>query len=219
MTNPRLVWVPGYLAAAVYILCVAVAYVNYPLAYSPLENWLSDLGNPIINPTGAFAYNLGCVLAGLCLVFFFFGLNIWNDGHNKGKNLLSIAQVTGILSAIFLIVSALFPLGAHTPIHSISGKAHIFFAGFFLTFSATILLRQPHGSKWLALFGFLAAVVNFGYGAFLHAVFIAEWAAIGMFILYVLLLSGNAQKQTLDQLKISKATAWLVNQDTESKWR
>jgi hypothetical membrane protein len=179
-------------------------------------NWLSDLGNPILNPTGAFVYNLGCVLAGICLVFFCFGLNIWNDGDNKRKNLLSIAQVTGILSALLLIVSALFPLGTHTPIHSISGKAHIFFAGFFLTFSATVSLRPPHGSIWLAFFGFLAAVVNFCYGAFLHAVFIAEWAAIGMFILYVLLLSGNAQKNVRAG-QGNEATVWLVSQDTENK--
>jgi hypothetical protein len=77
----------------------------------------------------------------------------------------------------------------------ISGKAHIFFAGFFLTFSATILLRHPHTPKWLAYFGFLAALINFIYGAFLNSVFIAEWAAIGLFIIYVLMISGNSLKQ------------------------
>jgi hypothetical protein len=61
-------------------------------------------------------------------------------------------------------------------------------------------------------------VVNFCYGAFLHAVFVVEWAAIGTFILYVLLLSGNAQKKTLERLKVNEAPAWLVNQDTVSKW-
>ncbi len=195
MINTRQVWVTGFMASAIYLICAAVAFFNYPLAYSPFANWLSDLGNPIINPGGAFSYNLGCILAGLCLAFFFLGLEIWNDGDQKQRTLLTIAQVTGILSSLALIVSAFFPLGAQTLIHTISGKAHIFFTGFFLTFSATVLLKQPQPPKWLAYFGFLVALINFIYGAFLRSVFIAEWAAIGLFILYVLMISGNSLKQ------------------------
>ncbi|HVN54520.1 MAG TPA: hypothetical protein VMT46_09340 [Anaerolineaceae bacterium] len=55
-------------------------------------------------------------------------------------------QATGILSSLALIVSALFPLRTQTLIHSIAGKAHIFFVGFFLTFSATVFLKHP--STW-----------------------------------------------------------------------
>jgi hypothetical protein len=183
------------MAAAVYLICAALAFFNYPLAFSPLTNWLSDLGNPIVNPSGAFLYNLGCVLTGLCLVFFTLGLDIWKNGDHKRRTLLRIAQATGILAALSLIVSALFPLGAQTFLHSISGKAHIFFTGFFLSFSATILLRHPITPKWIAYFGFLAAVVNFIYGAILYSVFIAEWVAIGLFILYVLIISANTLTQ------------------------
>src|SRR6266540_2705326 len=147
MFNNKQVWVTGFMATAIYLICTTVAFFDYPHVYSPFANWLSDLGNPIINPTGAFSYNLGCVLTGLCLTFFSLGLKIWNDGDRKRRTLLVIAQVTGILSSLALIVSAFFPLGAQTLIHTISGKAHIFFTGFFLTFSATILLKHPHPPK------------------------------------------------------------------------
>jgi hypothetical protein len=202
MITNRQVGVSGFMASAVYLVCATVAFFNYPLAYSPFANWLSDLGNPIINPTGAFSYNLGCVLTGLCLTFFSLGLEIWNVGDNKRRTLLTIAQATGIISSLALIVSAFFPLGAQTLIHTISGKAHIFFAGFFLTFSATIFLRHPDTPKWLAYFGFLAALINFIYGAFLHSVFIAEWVAIGLFTLYVVMISGNYLKQNAPQAEI-----------------
>ncbi len=195
MIKNRLVWATGFMAVAVYLICTTVAFINYPLAYSPLANWLSDLGNPINNPTGAFWYDLGCVLTGLCLIFFYLGLEIWNEGDKKRSILLRIAQATGILSSLFLIVSAFFPLGSQTLIHSISGKAHIFFVGFFLTFSATIVLQHPNKPKWLAYFGFFVALINFIYGAFLHSVFIAEWAAIGLFIVYVLMISVNSLQQ------------------------
>jgi len=194
MIDKRQVWLTGFMAVAVYLIGTTISLLKYPLAYSPFENWLSDLGNPINNPTGAFSYNLGCALAGLCLIFFSLGLEIWYDGDEKRRILLTIAQVACIISSLGLIVSAFFPLGAYTAIHSISGKAHIFFAGFFLTFSATIFLRHPEAPKWLALFGFLAALINFIYGAFLHSVFIAEWAAIGAIIIYVAMVSTNSLK-------------------------
>ncbi len=202
MINNKQVWVSGFLATGIYLICTTFAFFNYPEQYSPFANWLSDLGNPIINPTGAFFYNMGCVIAGLCIIFFSLGFEIWAGGDKRRRIILTIAQVTGIISSLCLIVSAFFPLGAQTLIHSISGKAHIFFAGFFLTFSATFILRHISMSKWLAYFGFLAALINFIYGAFLHEVFIAEWAAIGSFIIYVLMISGFALKQNLRRAEI-----------------
>jgi hypothetical protein len=197
MINPRQVWIAGFMATGIYLICTAVAFIAFPLAYSPQANWLSDLGNPLLNPIGAFSYNSGCVLTSLCLIFFYLGLKILIDGGRKERTLLAIAQATGILSSLFLIAAAVFPLGTHTLIHSIAGKGHIIFAGFFLTFSATVLLKDPRAPKWVVFFGFFVALVNFVYGAFLHAIFIAEWAAIGLFIGYVLVISGYSLKQEI----------------------
>jgi hypothetical membrane protein len=187
--------VAGFAAVAIYVVFTAIALIKYPNTYSPLTNWLSDLGNPLVNQSGALFYNLGCVLTGLVLVAFFFGLREWVNGSKRLKVLLTIAQISGLLSSIFLTITAFFPLGTHTPLHAISGKMHIIFLGFFLTFSATVIMRHPLLRKWLAYFGFLAAVVNFVYGAFLHSVFLAEWVAIGMFIIYVLMISINSLQE------------------------
>jgi hypothetical membrane protein len=184
--------ISGFAAVAIYLVFAAIALIRYPDAYSPLRNWLSDLGNPLINQSGALFYNLGCVLTGVVLIAFFIGLREWIDESKRLKILLTIAQIAGILSSVLLIITALFPLGSHTSIHEISGKMHVIFLGFFLTFSATVLLRHPVLRKWPAYFGFLTAVVNFVYGAFLHSVFVAEWVAIGMFIIYVLMISFNS---------------------------
>jgi hypothetical protein len=123
---------------------------------------------------------------------FSLGLRIWDDGNKKRKTLLLMSQVTDNISAFLLSIAALLPLGTHTAVHAFAGKLHIFFASFFLTFSATILLRCPQTPRWIAYFGLMSALVNFVYGAFLYDIFIAEWAAIGLFIIYVLLISANA---------------------------
>ncbi len=196
MAKNRQVWAAGFTAVVIYVICTAVAFFNYPLIYSPLANWLSDLGNPVVNHAGAFSYNLGCILAALGLIFFYLGLEIWYDGSRRSRILLTITQFAGIISSLCLIVASFYPLGAQPLIHMISGKAHIFFVGFFLSFSATVLLKHPSTPKWIAYFGFLSALINFIYGAFLNSVFVAEWAAIGSFIIYVLLISSNTLFQS-----------------------
>jgi hypothetical membrane protein len=194
----------GFAAFTIYVVFTALAFSKYPDAYSPVKNWLSDLGNPLINQSGAFLYNLGCVLTSIVLIVFYVGMREWANDSKRLKLLLTIAQITGILSSIFLIITALFPLGSNTEIHQISGKLHVIFLGFFLTFSATVLLRNPVLTKWPAYFGFITAVVNFVYGAFLHSVFIAEWLAIGMFIIYLLMISFTSlQVKRIRERKIA----------------
>lgn len=181
--------ITGFTAFTIYVVFTALAFSKYPNAYNPVNNWLSDLGNPLVNQSGALLYNLGCVLTSIVLIVFYLEMGEWGNDNKRLKVLLTIARVAGIFSSIFLIITALFPLGSHTEIHQISGKVHVIFLGFFLTFSATVLLRNPVLTKWPAYFGFITAVVNFVYGAFLYSVFIAEWLAIGMFIIYLLMIS------------------------------
>jgi hypothetical membrane protein len=192
MRRIRMAFVAGLSAVVVYLVFTTIAFLRYPVAYSPTTNWLSDLGNPLINQSGAIFYNLGCILTGLVLIAFYLGLREWVNDNKRLKVLLTIAQIVGILSSIFLIIAALFPLGSHTSIHEISGKMHIILLGFFLTFSATAIIRHPVLAKWPAYFGFIVAVANFVYGAFLYSVFVAEWLAIGMFIIYVLMISFSS---------------------------
>jgi hypothetical membrane protein len=204
MKNKNLVLIAGVSAIVVYLIFTTVAFFKYPAGYSPLTNWLSDLGNPLVNQSGALFYNLGCVLTSLVLIVFYIGMREWNNGNKRLKVLLTIAQTVGLLSSIFLIVAALFPLGTHTPIHEVSGKMHVVFLGFFLTLSATVLLKHPVLRKWPAYFGFLTAAVNFVYGVFLHFVFVAEWVAIGMFIIYVLMISYNSGLNSVKEMAVDE---------------
>jgi len=126
-------------------------------------------------------------------VAFFLTLGQNVNGNKRLKVLLAIAQISGLLSSVFLIITALFPLGTHTAVHEVSGKLYIIILGFFMTFSASVFIRRSVSRRWPAYFGFTAAVINFVYGAFLHSVFVAEWLAIGAFIIYVLLISFTSR--------------------------
>ena len=185
----------GITAILIYLILTLVAFLQYPGTYGPLTNWLSDLGNPQTSPSGALFYNLGCILTSLVLLLFFVGLRKWNTGDKKMKILLMISQIMGMFSAVFLILAAIFPLGPHTSTHSFWSGMLSVAIGFFLTFSATALLKHPAFRRWIAYYAFLAALANFIYGmsgATGHKFFVGEWVAIGMFIIYVFLLAYNS---------------------------
>jgi hypothetical protein len=182
----------GIAAAVVYLVFALVASLKYPGIYGPLTNWLSDLGNPSGNPAGSIFYRLGCVLSSVALVLFYVKLGIWNTGSRRTRVLLTIAQCTGVFSAVSLVITAVFPLGTSTAIHSLWSMMLFISLGLFLTFSATAFLKNPFFKKGFGYYAFVTAGVNFAFGAILHQVFWVEWVSVGMFIAYVLMIAYNS---------------------------
>jgi len=196
MSNQRGDWAvassAGIAAVVVYLIFALVAFLKYPGAYGPLTNWLSDLGNPLDNPSGAIFYRLGCVLSGAALILFYLRLGIWNPGSKKTRVILNVAQCMGVFSAVCLIITGILPLGTSTEIHSLWSIMLYISLGFFLTFSATALMKNPAFKKGFGYYAFLTAAVTFIFGAILHEMFWAEWISVGMFIVYVLMIAYNS---------------------------
>jgi hypothetical protein len=196
MSNKSRGWavtsIAGIAAAVVYLVFALVAFFKYPGPYGPFTNWLSDLGNPLSSPAGAIFYRLGCTLSGIALVVFYVKLSIWNTGSRRTQVLLTIAQCAGVFSAISLIVTAIFPLGTSTAVHSLWSMMLYISLGFFLTFSATALMRSPGFKKGFGYYAFLTAGINLAFGAILHEIFWAEWISVSMFIAYVLMIAYNS---------------------------
>ena len=196
MSNKRGGWAvassAGIAAVVVYLIFALVAFLKYPGAYGPLTNWLSDLGNPLDNPSGAIFYRLGCMLSGAALILFYLKLGIWNTGSKKTRVILNVAQCTGVFSAVSLIITGIFPLGTSTEMHSLWSMMLYISLGFFLTFSATALMKNPAFKKGFGYYAFLTAAVNFIFGAILHEIFWAEWISVSMFIVYVLMVAYNS---------------------------
>ena len=184
--------VAGITAVALYLVFALVAFLKYPSAYSPVSNWLSDLGNPLANPSGAVFYRLGYTFSGLGLALFYVKLGVWNTGSRRTRLLLTVAQCAGVFSAVSLVVTAVFPLGTSTGIHSLWSMMLYISLGFFLTFSATALMKSPTFKRGFGYYGFVTAGVTFAFGAILHETRWAEWVSVGMFIVYVLMVACNS---------------------------
>jgi len=154
----------GIVAIGIYLVLAATSYLHYPGAYSPFTNWLSDLGNPIKNPSGAVFYNLAGILTSLTMIPFFVGLFKLNSGERKMKVLLTISQAAGILGALSFIITAVFPLGVNDEVHGVFSISLFIWFGLFEVFSSSALRRKPSFPRWIVYTGFSTAIVSFLIG-------------------------------------------------------
>jgi hypothetical membrane protein len=191
---PRLA---GWLGALVYLLCALTAFVFYPHHFDPIHNWLSDLGDTLVNPTGAIFYNTGCIVTALLLAALYLSLDIWRNGDYVLSRLLAIGQISGLVSSFALILTAVFNIGQNPRPHSLFSMLFCVGLTWFLAFTNTALLRHPRFLKPLGVFGFAVGVVDMVYGVFINRP-VAEWITISLFIVYVLFLVNNTTQLEAD---------------------
>jgi hypothetical membrane protein len=192
VANKTRKWAYGSIAGAigivVYLLFTLISYILYPKSYSPVTNWLSDLGNPLDSPSGSMVYRVGCILTAVALVIFYVQLRKLNRGDRRMKILLAVAQIAGVFSSFALIMTGIFPFGTETAIHSLWSTVLYIALAFFEAFSATVFLRYTSYPKWIAYYGIAAAAINFIAGAIFNTVVIGEWITVAMFIAYVAII-------------------------------
>lgn len=124
---------------------------------------MSHLG---IGPNGSdIVFNLGSMVSGIVMVFFFFNLSVFLIKKEVPKILVNLAFISGVISSIGIFLIGLFPGDGSQDLHN-------FVAGFFFLggLAYTILygiseLKAKDISKLQALSGF---VVAFSFVVFLY---------------------------------------------------
>ncbi len=91
----RLSYISGFALIAIYFSFFLLSLAFFPTAYSPMANWLSDLGNSSLNPKGALLYNLGCILTALLEIPFMIGLSAWPLEKNGKKYCSGLVKYRG----------------------------------------------------------------------------------------------------------------------------
>ncbi len=185
--NQTLSLITGILAVLCYLTFTVFAYSRYPLLYSPTSNWLSDLGNPTINPRGAIFYNIGVISTALLLVAFFLGLSVWKIKSDRVQVImLRLTQAFGILGAVCMILSAIFPINLFK-IHSFwSSSLYIMLSTAFI-FSVAMLRYHRKVPRWLLILGASIALMVI-LTSFFPNVFLLEWITVFLLLSYIALL-------------------------------
>ena len=177
-------FISGVIAVIGYLLFTFLAYRLYPLPFSPMTNWLSDLGNVDLNPNGAIYYNIGIILTASMLLVFFLGLSSWKIEENRVQCImLRLAQIFGGLGAFCMILSAIFPINNYK-IHSFwSTSLYILLSTGFI-FSAAALRYHKSVPVWLLILGISTAPLVI-LTKFLPTVYVLEWIVVLIFLAYV----------------------------------
>ena len=195
MKRFQLSFLCGLLAPFVYLLFTVLAYLRYPSPYSPTSNWLSDLGNPEVNPLGALFYNTGIVLTALLLMGFFAGLAAWKVEDKRPQVImLRLTQVSGIAGAFRMLMSGFFPINSFS-IHSFWSTSLYILLSTSFVFSAAMLRYRPEVPRWLLGLGILTAVVVITT-SFLQSLYVLEWITVLLFLCFVTILGIETKRHT-----------------------
>jgi hypothetical membrane protein len=157
--NLPLTTVSGIIVIFGYLLFTLVALSLYSTPYSPLNNWISDLGSSASNPSGALFFNLGCVITGIMLFPFFAGLYKWYTPERRIKIPITVAQGVGIISAVSLIMIGVFSED-YGFIHWLWSA--IFFLSLVITLGIlnTSLFNHPQFIRLVGYYGLLVVLVG-----------------------------------------------------------
>jgi hypothetical protein len=174
----------GALSILVYLCFTLVSYAYYPAAFNPRDNWLSDLGNGSLNPSGALLYRFGCVLTGVLLALFFVGLKVMARGQpTKVRVFFWLSQGLGLIAAFALIMTGIFSEGAHASHSFWSAVLYISF-GTAVFFCGWAFLYLPRFSRSVSYLAFAITVINWVMAAFNKTYFL-EWIVVTLMLVFV----------------------------------
>ena len=198
-------FVTGIFAIVCYMAFAFLAFSRYPLPFSPMSNWLSDLGNADLNPSGALFYNIGIFITGGMLLLFFLGLSQWKMEKNLLQNImLFVMQGFGILGALAMLMSGFYPINFFA-LHSVFSTCLYILLGTSFAFSVAALRYHPTCPRWLLIVGALTALVAMLYGIF-HTVTALEWVTVALFLCYVGLLGAETNRLASERMDRSITT-------------
>ena len=185
--------IAGIAVVVLYCVFTFTSLALFPTPYSPVTNWLSDLGNSSYNPKGAIFFNVGCVLTGLALFPFFGGLYKWHTDEKWRKVSLIVTQVLGALAAFSLIMIGVFSEDYREAHHAWSISFFVLTLIVLIMVGVT-LFTHPKYIKPVAYYGFIVAAINLLFGlVYDNPLF--EWFTVFTALGYVGLLVYNMFKE------------------------
>ena len=158
----------GYFTIGIYLVFTCIsAFFNLSLI-DPINHWVSDFGNSILNPYGATIYNIGCILTGSFLMIFFIGLKNLLNIMEKGKNFLLIIIIFGIFLSFSDIMIGVFSEDMF--------DAHLFWSlTFFITLIPILLLggivltKYVNFPRIIGYYGIILTLINISFLFFYKA--------------------------------------------------
>lgn len=203
-SSGRLPWgtIFGFAAVGLYSTLTILAMILFPETVSPLDTYLSRLGNAEVNPDGAIFYNLAVILGGLALIAFFIAISV--DYSYPGREwLLRIALLAGVINGGSVLMSGVY--AEHVNMDAHTTWSYLIFLSLvpvLLTFSIAFW-GKPGTSRGISVYGFvvcavdiffLATILSGGLDPGLGS--IMEWFSVFSYLVWVILVALDVRKSS-----------------------
>jgi hypothetical protein len=171
-----------------------LSFLSFPDSFSPTENFLSQLGNFDLNPNGAIFYFLAIISCGFMCIGFYWGLYSFYKGKTH-DTVLKIILICGIFNSIAIISSGVFSETVNYEIHFLSSFS--IFLSFFpiLLLTNGLLFSHCQYSRWIGIFGFVLAGVDFVFlltalegGEIFSQAALLEWLSVFGYLVWGVLI-------------------------------
>jgi hypothetical protein len=171
------------------------ALALYPGSTSPLDTYLSELGNADLSPNGWVYYDLAMILGGLLAVPFFMAVAKHYSAYGQ-KGLVRTGLAAGLVNGVSVVLAGAVAEHVHMGVHM--GWSLLIFVSYLplLVAYSMLLWSLPGFAKPVSLYGYAVCGIDVGLlVALLHggtdpgAGSLMEWVAVFAFLLWVVLLT------------------------------
>lgn len=178
--------------AIIIIFCAftLASAVRYPADFSPMDNWLSDLGSPEKNPSGDAYFSIGCMLSGMSVLLFMAGLEAWRADISK-KRALTLGQACGTLAAFALACVGIFAEG--NPLHGTVSVIFFVLLTLFIVLTSMSLWTHPAFNKLIGYYAIAVVSIDviFLYTYIFENAPIWEWLSVFSALIWAVAVALN----------------------------
>ncbi len=151
----------GCAVVGFYITFTIVAINRYPQRISPLDSYLSMLGNAELSPDGAAFYNLAILLTGLAEIPFFIAIYGFYLKYTL-KWLLRIGLLAGLVNGLAIFMTGINPLNLTGDINAhVTWSYIIFFSLIPVLIAFGLAFWMVKGvSRYIGIYGFVVCAID-----------------------------------------------------------
>lgn len=178
----------------IFTVLVLISIYLFGPSFSFVEHHMSTLGTQRRNPMGFLYFDIACIITGILLYPFFYGLKEWATEDKVMNIILYIAIGIGFIASFGIIMQAIFR-GDFGYLHFLFSAVHWVADVFFLAIAPIPLLRHKKFYRPSIIICIIATIFNFIYVITRGAFPWIEWITAITSFAFAILLGANMIKE------------------------